>query len=186
MRFLAVDPGSTESAYVIAELEDDALVLEVQAGIVDNVRLREQLPKLSGLHRAIFEFPSTFGSQATPQVLETCFWVGVFTQAISVPSEKIDRRTVKATLLGSARGSDAEIRQVLLRRWGGDRDAAHGTKAKPGPLYGFKADLWAALAVAEAYAEVQAEKAETEIKSRRRRGHDRVIPTLKTAALLGG
>jgi hypothetical protein len=45
------------------------------------------------------------------------------------------------------KAKDANIRQALIDIYGGN-DKAIGNKKTPGPLYGIKGDLWAALAVA--------------------------------------
>ena len=47
--------------------------------------------------------------------------------------------------------ADALVRRAMLDRFGGD--GAKGTKKAPGPLYGFHADCWAALAVAVTWSE---------------------------------
>ena len=60
---------------------------------------------------------------------------------------------MKLTLCGDARAKDPNIRAALIDRWGGSKAAAVGTKKSPGPLYGFKSDMWAALAVAETFIE---------------------------------
>jgi hypothetical protein len=66
------------------------------------------------------------------------------------------RQTARAHLVGASKGADAKIKQELRNRFGGvgatDRDVK-GTRDKPGPLYGIKADMWSALAVAVAYVE---------------------------------
>jgi hypothetical protein len=59
-------------------------------------------------------------------------------------------------LCGSSRANDATIRQALLDRYGPGREKAVGTKANPGPLYGIKADLWQALALAVTYSDQMA------------------------------
>ena len=46
------------------------------------------------------------------------------------------------------RAKDSNIRQALLDLYGGDKRKAIGIKAEPGPLYGIKSHMWAALGVA--------------------------------------
>ena len=48
----------------------------------------------------------------------------------------------------SAAAKDTNIRQALIDHYGGSKAEAIGVKAKPGPLYGIKADEWSALAIA--------------------------------------
>jgi hypothetical protein len=52
------------------------------------------------------------------------------------------RRDVKLHLCHSPRAKDANVRQALI-----DRLGPQGTKKNPGPTYGMKSHLWAALAV---------------------------------------
>src|SRR5690606_4735562 len=73
---------------------------------------------------------------------------GRFIQACQAPSTKVYRKDVKLHLCGSPRAKDANIRQSLLDRFGPGKEKAVGTKQNPGPLYGVKSHMWAALAVA--------------------------------------
>ena len=88
------------------------------------------------------------------EVFETVRWSGRFEEALHpTPVVQLTRKTIVVHLCGSARAKDPNVRRVLMDRFGGD--AAKGTKARPGPLYGIHADLWAALAVAVTYAETR-------------------------------
>ncbi len=69
------------------------------------------------------------------------------------PHELIDRGEVKLRLLGVRKGTDADVREALIDRYGGDRETAVGRKANPGPLHGIARDMWAALAVGVAWIE---------------------------------
>ncbi len=62
----------------------------------------------------------------------------------------LKRFDVKLHLCGNARAKDTNIRQALIDRFGGieGKSKAVGTKKAPGPLYGCKSHMWAALAVA--------------------------------------
>ena len=58
-------------------------------------------------------------------------------------------------LCNSVRAKDSNVRQALLDRFpatGGGKTPQIGTKSKPGPLYGFSKDMWAALGVALTFA----------------------------------
>ena len=68
------------------------------------------------------------------------------------------RLDVKLHLCKDSRAKDANIRQALLDRFpatGGGKTPQIGTKAQPGPLYGIKSHLWAALGVAVTFADKQ-------------------------------
>jgi len=61
-------------------------------------------------------------------------------------------------LCGVMKAKDGNIRQALIDRFpatGGGKIPQIGTKAKPGPLYGFSRDKWAALAVAVTFQDQQ-------------------------------
>jgi len=72
--------------------------------------------------------------------------IGRFAEVSRGSASLVFRRDVKMHLCGSARAKDANIRQALL-----DRLGPVGTKKAPGPLYGVKSHIWAALAVAVTY-----------------------------------
>ena len=82
-------------------------------------------------------------------IFDTVEWSGRFIEAWGGSCvTRIPRPLVKATLCGSVRAKDANVRQALI-----DRLGPPGTKAKPGRTYGMKRDLWAALAVAVTFVE---------------------------------
>jgi hypothetical protein len=64
------------------------------------------------------------------------------------------RREVKTNLCGSMKAKDGNVRQALIDRFGG-KEKAIGKKKTPGPLYGFSADVWQALAVAITFADMR-------------------------------
>ena len=136
-KVLAIDPGTEKSAWV---LWDGSRVLK--SGIDDNEALRGQLMRrrIAHSHSAI-EMVACYGMPVGREVFQTCVWIGRFSEHIDPAF--IFRRDVKLHLCNSARAKDANIRQALL-----DRLGHVGTKNNPGPLYGVKSHLWAALAVA--------------------------------------
>lgn len=139
MTILAIDPGPSQSAYV---LWDGKVILE--CGILDNqnmLRLLEARPRNADV---VIERIESYGMAVGREVFETCFWTGRFIgaadawQAISL----VPRREVKLHLCGSARAKDSNIIQALKDRFGGK-----GTKQKPGMTYHLKADIWQAFAL---------------------------------------
>jgi hypothetical protein len=134
---LAIDPGTEKSAWV---LWDGSRV--IGAGIDDNEKLRFMLHARSIPHTsAAVEMVACYGMPVGREVFQTCVWIGRFSEHID--AEMVFRRDVKLHLCNSAKAKDANIRQALL-----DRLGHVGTKGNPGPLYGVKSHLWAALAVA--------------------------------------
>lgn len=153
---LAIDPGPTESAYLVF------VGTCVQTfGKVPNDDLVAHLPGLlaSGIadHVAI-EMVESFGMPVGREVFGTVFWAGRFAQA-ALPWHHtlVPRSAVKMHLCGSKRAKDANIRAALIDRFGGS--AAIGKKAHPGPLYGISGDVWQALAVAVTWHDTHEEAA---------------------------
>ena len=136
-QILAIDPGPTQSAYVVYDEYPDAF------GIVPNEEmLREIIPQHTGRRLAI-EMVASYGMAVGREVFETCVWAGRFLQAHGGIPILVYRKDVKMHLCHSMRAKDANIRQALIDRFG-----APGTKKSPGVTYGISRDVWAALAVA--------------------------------------
>ncbi len=153
MQCLALDPGPERTA---------ALVYEPSMGRVEVLGILENddlLARLSGwyegtqAHLAI-EMIASFGMPVGKTIFETVFWIGRFYEAWPGPVSRVYRKDVKMHLCNHPRAKDGNIRQALIDRFGGSKPAAVGTKPKPGPLYGVKLDLWAALGVAVTFADV--------------------------------
>lgn len=140
-RVLAVDPGFTQSAIV----EFDGVNILAHR-TMPNEELLADLPVMTG--KLVIEQIAAMGMAVGAEVFETVFWSGRFAQAFGSPFERIKRHEIKMHLCGNPRAKDANIRQALLDRFGPGKLLAQGTKKAPGPLYGIKADEWAALAVA--------------------------------------
>jgi hypothetical protein len=152
---IAIDPGNAESAFVRYQ-DGRPLAFGKRPNAEILAALPEQLRheiRFGESHLAI-EMIASYGMPVGAEIFETCVWIGRFVQAWGAGHSLIYRRDVKLHLCGQARAKDGNVRQALLDRWGG-RAKAIGTKAKPGPLYGFKADLWQALAVAVTYSDRQ-------------------------------
>ncbi len=140
---IAIDPGTERSAW--AHLYGDTIE---DKRIADNVALLQWLRTASSWShcRWAIEMVASYGMPVGKEVFETVLWIGRFHEAITSRSgivQFVYRKDVKLHLCGSVRAKDGNVRQALLDRYG-----APGTKKKPGPTYGIKADMWSALAVA--------------------------------------
>lgn len=145
-RILAIDPGSVQSAWITYcdgkpeewDKEPNDVVLQRVVDATADVFAIESI--------------ASYGMAVGADVFETCLWSGRFIQAWGDDASvlRVYRRDVKLHLCGSARAKDSNVRQALIDRYGGagGRRAAVGVKADQGPLYGVKADVWQALAVA--------------------------------------
>lgn len=139
MTILALDPGTTETAFV---LWDGRRILDA-----------DHLPNAEIFHILVgreydavaCEMIASYGMAVGKEVFETCVWIGEFKHQArmgGIPFRKIYRRDVKLHLCHSPRAKDANVRQALI-----DRLGPQGTKKNPGPTYGMRSHLWAALAV---------------------------------------
>jgi hypothetical protein len=113
--------------------------------------------------RVVIEMVACYGMPVGAEVFETCVWIGRYLEALG-PNSVVDgyervcrmkRQAVKLHLCHSNKANDATIRQALIDRFGPTKLEAIGNKAAPGPLYGVKADVWAALALAVTHWDTQ-------------------------------
>ena len=156
MKILAVDPGTERTALVFWDSQEEKIL---QASILPNADaliLFRSLPQ--DCEAVAIEMIAHYGSgmPAGKEVFNTCVFIGELKEAC-LPRFKahlIERRHIKIHLCNSARAKDANIRQALIDRFGG-KDKAIGKKKNPGPLWGIKADLWAALALGIYFTDTQ-------------------------------
>lgn len=164
MRLLAIDPGPELSALVTY---DTTTGLPVQWRKYDNSDMLERLD-ITHCDQLAIEMVASYGMAVGATVFETCVWAGRFIERwlVDIGSRcrltpdvrrpeprRVYRKDVKLHLCGVTRAKDTNIRQALIDRYGPGKERAVGLKASPGPLYGMKADCWAALAVAITAAE---------------------------------
>lgn len=152
MIILAIDPGTTESAWVVYDSSGTVIL----HGFEPNDQLLQALSKLSMSCSFIAcEEIACYGMAVGKEVLDTVRFTGRLQERsslIDVPFKLITRREVKMFLCGSMQASDSNIRQALIDRWGG-KASAIGRKKSPGPLYGISSHRWSALAIAVTAAE---------------------------------
>lgn len=146
----AIDPGTEQSAVVIVDGG------RVSGAIHPNYELRDAIlgPLTKAGHLVIEEIAS-YGMPVGREVFQTVFWAGRFAEAwqskgLRFSWSLLPRKDVKLTLCGNPRAKDANIRQALIDRYGGP-----GCVKKGGALAGIKSHLWAALALAVTYQELQ-------------------------------
>lgn len=156
---IALDPGDTQSAFVVYDGDRERSVLafgkEPNEDVLFRLRHGDFGPTVGTVecaHLAI-EMIASYGMPVGREVFETCVWIGRFVEAWGNERSFVYRRDVKLHLCGSARAKDGNVRQALIDKFGGK--AAIGTKKQPGVLYGIKADIWQALAVAVTYDETR-------------------------------
>jgi len=150
-RILAIDPGSSESGWVVLDLATGVPVASAKDPNLSVLTLARQAEH--SVAAVVIEWTSPRGMLASLQLFETMWWAGRFAEAATRVVHRLERGVVKKHLCGTTAAKDAMVTAALIDRFGGigGRAAAVGVKAAPGPLYGVKADAWAALAVAVTY-----------------------------------
>jgi hypothetical protein len=155
MQLLAIDPGTTESAWVWLD-EDGSLVAfkkESNETFLTFLRGNSTLPR-----QCVIEMVASYGMPVGREVFETVLWAGRFAEAHK-NAGFLYRQDVKLNLCKSTKANDASIRQALIDRFGPGKEKALGTKKAPGPLYGVTKDVWAALALAVTWNDTRAQRA---------------------------
>lgn len=158
MLLIAIDPGSTESAFVVWDGETICL-----KGKEPNDAALEIVKAFgtNSFNRCVIEQIASYGMAVGAEVFETVRWAGRFEQAFGPERvDRVKRLEVKMHLCHRSTANDANIRQALIDRFGGPASIRARQKAKPkkgipetpaGALYGVSGDEWSALAVALTY-----------------------------------
>lgn len=158
MNIFAIDPGNVESA--VAILSGDARNMRlVRFFKAPNEEVMQEVEVYAGNSSAkigedmlfLIEKIASYGMSVGETIFETVFWSGRFAQVImqqKAPVIRIPRGAVKMQICRTRAAKDANVRQALIDRWGGEQSIRKG-----GPLYKVSKDVWAALALAVAYME---------------------------------
>jgi Holliday junction resolvasome RuvABC endonuclease subunit len=139
---MAIDPGTSESAFVVMDTEDYRIV---DKGKIENDALMA-LIKTGYFDMMAIEAMQSFGMGVGQSVFETAYFIGALMQAAKDLGSKVYRvyRTdVKMHHCHTTRAKDGNIRQALIDRFG-----EPGTKKAQGKTYGISKDIWSALAIA--------------------------------------
>jgi len=159
VNILAMDPGSEESGWVEYDITRQTVERAAHSTNKELLQcLRLSLGFFPCVEMLVIEMVSHYGTgmPVGASIFDTCVWIGRFIQAWGSRYALLKRQAIKAQLCGNARAKDANVRQALIDRFpptGGGKTPQMGTKNEPGPLFGMKGHLWAALAVAVCYAE---------------------------------
>jgi len=150
---LAIDPGTTSSAYILYEHE-----MIFGKGKVENEAMLDII-RDTIFDTLVVEAIASFGMSVGAEVFTTCIWVGRFIQVCAdkgragSPYALMYRGEIKMHLCHSMRAKDSNIRQALI-----DRLGKPGSKKNPGPTYGISGDEWSALAVAVTFSDTKGAK----------------------------
>ncbi len=150
---LAIDPGTTESAYVIL----DENLKPIDFGKIDNDKLRGKIRWGNfELSAVAIEMIASYGKAVGQEVFDTCVWIGRFAETVEkyreIEPALIYRRSVKINLCNSTSAKDSNVIQALIDRFAyGQSNRGKGTKKSPGWFHGFSKDVWQAYAVGITY-----------------------------------
>lgn len=152
---LAIDPGCTESAYVLLS-EVDLSVIEAKKVENEKLLLFLTYPLYNTINHIAIEMVASYGMAVGVEVFETVFWIGRFWETSQkhkhIKKERIYRKDEKMNLCHSMKATDANISQALVDRFAyGIPNKGKGIKKAPGWFYGFKDDIWQAYAVGVTY-----------------------------------
>ena len=145
MKVLGIDPGTTQSAYVvwdgqqifIKDIIANDLLIEILSGWGS-----EPIPM-------IIEQIRCYGMPIGQTTLDTVFWSGRFWEAWKGDKFLMPRLEVKKHLCHNGAAKDSNITQALVDRFAyGERNKGKGTKADPKFFYGFRKDIWQSFALA--------------------------------------
>lgn len=152
MILLAVDTGTTKSAYVFVDTQTYKIE---ESGKVVNEDMMEIIR--NGYYDAcVLEMFSSYGMRVGKEVFESVVMVGRGMEASyahGFNADRIERNKVKQFVCqkgGSVK--DADVIQVLKDRFG-----EKGTKKNPGFFFGVAADQWQAFALAVAWIDMKKE-----------------------------
>lgn len=168
MKFLAIDPGTIQSAYVVL---DDAYQILSADKVVNSVIL-DIIAETPGLDRVVIEDMeprytsgdrSAAGAVMGTSTIQTLKWMGQFERQATLrglPVGWICRRDERSALIptkknglpplppGAPAHADGQIRAALIQRFARyDTATGKGTKKEPDTFYGFAGDMWQAMAV---------------------------------------
>lgn len=145
VRIFAIDPGTTQSGWVIYEagkvlaagvaLNGDVMEM------VENAAINPEIDYLA------IEMIASYGMPVGDSTFRTVWWTGRFAHEWErgrgcLPVEVV-RQEVKLHVCKSNKANDGTIRVALM-----DLIGPKGTKANPGPTFGVSSHAWQALGVA--------------------------------------
>jgi hypothetical protein len=135
----SIDPGTTESGWVLLDSDD----LIVDGGVSTNPEVLAMLDMMDA--DLAIEMIASYGMPVGAEVFETCVWIGRMIQEYGNNGTitRVTRNQVKNHICGTSKAKDGNVRQALIDLFG-----PKGTKAAPGPTFGFHTHMWAALGVA--------------------------------------
>lgn len=149
MKILAIDPGTTKSAWLLLDKDNPKSIISF--GYIDS--------NLSAFKTLIRDWRNwedfmvgiegirSYGMPVGVEVFFTCYFIGKMMgecESQKISNVEVVRKDVKIYLCGQTKATDANIRQALVDKYG-----ECGVKKNPGITYGISKDMWSALAIAD-------------------------------------
>ena len=159
---IAIDPGTTESAYVVLSegMATGGYLIDAM-GLASNEELADIVTGGSQTFEVACEVMRNMGQFVGESTFETAYWIGEYRRICKEVGHSwhpVYRNDVKLFLCNSTRAKDADISTALASLYGGTgktpaeiKRSAKGVKANHGPLYGIKSHIWSALGVGVTY-----------------------------------
>lgn len=148
---LAIDPGDTQSAYVVV---DPITRRPVRFAKVENGELHAMLYAggFDDCTHTSIEMIASYGMPVGASVFDTCVWIGRFFEIARLRHtgviETVFRKPVKLHHCGSIAAKDPNVVRALVDRFApGESNYGKGTKGDPGWFHGFVSDIWQAYAL---------------------------------------
>ena len=155
MKILGIDPGTTESGWVIYDTENHSII---DKGIDENETVLLTVINKESDAVAI-EMVASYGMPVGKETFETVYWIGRFAEMAISLSKGVYRyykkTDINPSICFNSKANDSIIRRALLDMFpktGGGSEPSIGTKKQQGPLYGFNSHMYPALAVALTHA----------------------------------
>lgn len=149
-----IDPGPGK-ATALVELRPDGKARVILVGDLREVQaqLRKELLDIIIPRPVVaIERVTAYGMRVGNETFRTAEVVGALAWEATLQDAEVltvPRPEIKRHLLPSMPGgTDSQVNQAVALRFAEDIQKAKGTKKAPGPLYGFTAHAWPALAVA--------------------------------------
>lgn len=154
---ISIDPGQFNSAYSIYDHKTRTIN---SCGILSNKKTLNLLKSNSNCDLLVVENIRSYGNVIGNTTLDTCVWIGRFVQVWKGEYKLLPRKTIAFKMCHTITASDTNIRQAVISRFAefnglpDNKRSMIGNKKKPGMLYGVTKDMWAALAVALVYHDI--------------------------------
>lgn len=166
VRALAIDVGTTETGYCVADMYN---LKPIEFGKVDNEYLLNQM-QIINYDILVYEKFQSYGMGIGQSTIDSIEWNGRYIQTALDRLVKVypmPRKEVKINICGSLRAKDTNIRLALIDRFAKhDFKNGKGTKKNQDWFYGFKADVWSAYAILVTFHDTKYKEIREEIKKR--------------------